>query len=339
MRARSTSAFPPSPAPTSRPCQACGGTATVTQDPWAFRCGVCGTWTSSLDDLPVTISLDEQSRRTGLEAIRRENFERVLDALGRVRNLHGARVLDVGAAHGWFVEAASRRGADAVGIEPDAVVAAMATERGLAVRSGWFPDDLPVGEQYDVIAFNDVFEHLRDPRAVLEQIRHRLRPGGCLLLSLPDAHGLGFRLARTLRRVGLRGPYQRLWQVGFPSPHLWYFSRAGLVRLLTDSGLRVAFSGSLPTLTRRGLWHRVHFERRPSVGSAVQWASIWLLAPVFNARPFSDAMLLLAVLPPAEEPDPSAAGPGLTAPVPPDVHEQQPGQDVRDRDGEQRAGE
>jgi SAM-dependent methyltransferase len=287
----------------------------------------------------VTIALDEQSRRSGLEAIRRENFERILDALGQVRDLHAARVLDVGAAHGWFVEAASRRGADAVGIEPDPVVAAMATERGLDVRSGWFPDDLPVGEQYDVIVFNDVFEHLRDPRAVLEQIRDRLRPGGCLLLNLPDAHGLGFRLSRTLRRVGLRGPFERLWQVGFPSPHLWYFSRAGLVRLLRDNGLSVAFSGSLPTLTRRGLWHRVHIERRPSAGSAFQWALIWLLAPVFNARRFSDAMLLLAVVPAAEEPDPSIVGRGVTVPVTPDIHEQQPGQEVRDRDGDQRAPE
>jgi hypothetical protein len=108
-------------------------------------------------------------------------------------------------------------------------------------------------------------------------------------------HGLGFRLSRVLRRIGVRGPYERLWQVGFPSPHLWYFSRRGMVSLLARHGLHAAYLGSLPSLTRRGLWQRVHFDRRPSPSSAAQWALLWLLVPVFNRPSISDAMLLVAV--------------------------------------------
>jgi SAM-dependent methyltransferase len=226
--------------------------------------------------------------------IRVENFERVLDALATVRPLSGARILDVGAAHGWFVQAARRRGAEASGIEPDPVVAAIAQERDVPVTVGWFPDDLPSGAVYDVITFNDVFEHLRDPGEVLDQCLQRLGPDGCIVLNLPDVHGLGFRLSRVLRRVGVRGPYERLWQVGFPSPHLWYFSRRGLVSLLARHGLRAAFTGSLPSLTRRGLWQRVHFDRRPSAPSVVQWAALWLLVPLFNRPATSDALLVVA---------------------------------------------
>jgi hypothetical protein len=127
----------------------------------------------------------------------------------------------------------------------------------------------------------------------------RLTPDGCVVLNLPDAHGLGFRLARALRRVGVRGPYDRLWQVGFPSPHLWYFTRRGLAALVGRHGLRVAYTGALPVFTRRGLWRRIHFDRRPTPASAVQWAVLWALAPVFNRRATSDAMLLVVTRAPA----------------------------------------
>jgi SAM-dependent methyltransferase len=274
---------------------ACGGPTTATRDAWAVRCPACGTYASTLADLPVTRPLDEVSRCSGLMDIRVQNFELVLDAVAKVRPLPGASVLDVGAAHGWFVQAAARRGAEATGIEPDPVVAAIAQGRGVPVHVGWFPDDLPAGETYDVITFNDVFEHLPDPDEVLARCLERLRPGGCVVLNLPDVHGLGFRLSRALRRVGVRGPYDRLWQVGFPSPHVWYFSRRGLVRLLARHGLAAPFVGSLPSLTRRGLWRRVHFDRRPSAVSAVQCGLLWLLVPVFNRPSTADAMLVVAV--------------------------------------------
>jgi SAM-dependent methyltransferase len=274
---------------------ACGGPTTATRDAWAVRCPACGTYASTLADLPVTRPLDEVSRCSGLMDIRVQNFELVLDAVAKVRPLPGASVLDVGAAHGWFVQAAARRGAEATGIEPDPVVAAIAQGRGVPVHVGWFPDDLPAGETYDVITFNDVFEHLPDPDEVLDRCLERLRPGGCVVLNLPDVGGLGFRLSRALRRVHVRGPYERLWQVGFPSPHLWYFSRRGLVSLLARHGMRAPVVSSLPSVTRRGLWQRVHFDRRPSPASAVQCALLWLLVPLFNRRATADAMLVVAV--------------------------------------------
>jgi hypothetical protein len=38
----------------------------------------------------------------------------------------------------------------------------------------------------------------------------------------------------------------------------------------------------------------VHFDRRPSPASAVQWAAVWLLVPVFNRPAAADAMLVVA---------------------------------------------
>jgi 2-polyprenyl-3-methyl-5-hydroxy-6-metoxy-1,4-benzoquinol methylase len=53
--------------------------------------------------------------------------------------MRGLEVLDVGAGHGWFLEAAALAGARAEGIEPDEVIAELTRARGLHVTTGYFP--------------------------------------------------------------------------------------------------------------------------------------------------------------------------------------------------------
>lgn len=48
-------------------------------------------------------------------------------------------------------------------------------------------DAVPQEARFDVIAFNKVLEHLRDPVAPLQQARGRLAEGGFVYIELPDA--------------------------------------------------------------------------------------------------------------------------------------------------------
>lgn len=206
----------------------------------------------------------------------------------------GMRLLDVGSAHGWFVQAASARGAHATGVEPDAEVAAAATEAvAHEVRVGYFPDVLGDDETFDLISFNDVLEHLPDPMAALTAVRRHLVPGGLLTINIPSASGLLFRLSRLLSVLGVKSPYARLWQVGLPSPHLWFFTRDSLTALAGRCGFDVAFTQSLPTVTRSGLWQRIHLDRRPGPVTVAAFGLVWLTAPLLNTTRFSDIMLLV----------------------------------------------
>jgi SAM-dependent methyltransferase len=235
-----------------------------------FRCAVCGLYRS---DFPVAINaaaddrLDEARRERALKTLRVANFARLIAAC-RPHLPPGASLLDVGCAHGWFLQAAAAAGYRATGLEPDCDVAARACALGAPVIKGFFPDALAPGETYDAICFNDVFEHLPDAHAMAEAARARLNPGGVLILNLPLAEGAVFRLARMAARLGLRGPLGRMWQQGLPSPHLAYYSADALLRLLKAHGFAPVARGRLASMTTRGLWPRIRYDRTLSAPKA-----------------------------------------------------------------------
>jgi hypothetical protein len=57
-----------------------------------------------------------------------------------------------------------------------------------------------------------------------------------------------------------------MWQAGLPSPHLSYFSSSTLPRLFNKSGFATVKTGSLESLSTRGLYERIRYDR--SVGPA-----------------------------------------------------------------------
>jgi SAM-dependent methyltransferase len=227
----------------------------------------------------------------GYEALRRENFRTILARLSSLRPLADARVLDVGSAYGWFLQEATDVGAQALGIEPDEHVAARSYGD---VRVGRFPDVLAAGERFDVIAFNDVLEHIPDVSGALATCREHLRPGGLLSVNIPTADGIAFRVACLLARGKFTGPYQRLWQRGLASPHLHYFSTPALVELIGANGMRVRAVRHLPGITRKGLWQRVHTVRQTSPASVVAFVSLYLAAGVLNRPRSSDIVHVIA---------------------------------------------
>ena len=271
----------------ARNCAVCMSPMPAVRGQYWTRCGQCGFLRSSLQPaFGTSRALDESQRSHALEDLRRASFESVLDRLSEVSPNRPATLLDVGSAHGWFLQAASRRGYRAVGIEPDAAMAEQSRQAGCDVMHGYFPQDLPGDLRFDVIAFNDVFEHLPDPRAAAAGCFERLSPGGILTITLPSSQGALFRIARLLDAVGIHGPFDRMWQRGFPSPHLSYFHPEGLARMLADAGFDQVYAGHLPSFTRDGLWQRLRFDRQTSwLGSVVMFAPLYLLAGVFSLLP------------------------------------------------------
>jgi 2-polyprenyl-3-methyl-5-hydroxy-6-metoxy-1,4-benzoquinol methylase len=274
----------------ARLCAVCDGRMRPTRHAWCFRCPACGFLAASLPphigDATADDAVDEERREKAFLNLRRKNFERILDVVGEQMGPVPCEGLEAGCAHGWFLEAAARRGYSMQGIEPDAPTAAAAAAAGHDVTVGFFPDDLVPNRRYSLIVFNDVFEHLPDPRAALAACRDRLRPRGLLVLNLPNSRGTLFRTAALFDSIGLSGPYERLWQKGFPSPHLSYFHPAALSRLAGREGFAEIHRGRLVSLDIGGLWQRLRYNRSTGIAaSAFLWCGIALAAPFLRVLP------------------------------------------------------
>jgi 2-polyprenyl-3-methyl-5-hydroxy-6-metoxy-1,4-benzoquinol methylase len=149
--------------------------------------------------------------------------------------LDGARILDVGASSGAWLEVAAAQGARPTGVEIGATTAAAARERGLDILTGTLDGvlDRLGDERFDLITFWDVLEHLRDPRHELALARGLLAPGGRLAMTFPNVEGLYPQLTFRLlaRRTGV-------WE--YPEvPHLYDFSPRTETSLLARIGYAV----------------------------------------------------------------------------------------------------
>ncbi|MGA3400360.1 MAG: class I SAM-dependent methyltransferase [Acetobacteraceae bacterium] len=251
-----------------------------------FRCPGCGFFASRLPVLVnQTSAIDEARRERGLKLLRLRNFQEILDRCDRILP-SGATLLDVGCAHGWFLDAAAKRGYDAIGIEPDREIAARARASGARVIEGFFPTALPETSRFAAITFNDVLEHLPDPDTVIAQVNARLLPGGIVVINLPVSEGVIFRLSRLAAKLGYAVPLTRMWQVGLPSPHLSYFSSSLVVRLMCRHGLELIESRPLEAIMRQGLYHRICADRGISrFGAGMIFCAALLLRLVIRRFP------------------------------------------------------
>ena len=190
----------------------------------------------------------------------------------------GGRVVDAGAGGGRLVAELARRGHRAYGIEPSGRSRERALGAGLDVRADTLQQHEAQG--LDAVVMWHVLEHLDDPRAALEHVRDWLRPGGLLLVGVPNPASAQARIA---------GPG---W-LHFDAPrHRVHLTPHGLTAVMRAAGFE-------PAATHHMIW-----EHNP----AGMWMALLtrmgmapglpfhLLKRNARARP-RDAALLLAGLP------------------------------------------
>lgn len=136
------------------------------------------------------------------------------------------RLLDVGAATGFFVKLAEARGWTAVGLEISPYAVARARATGADVRLGALGDTLPA-DPFDALTLLDVIEHVSDPGRMLAESRRMLRPGGVIAINTPDT------ASWWARAFGAR------WHAYCPPEHLSYFNSENLSTLLAEHSFRV----------------------------------------------------------------------------------------------------
>jgi SAM-dependent methyltransferase len=177
----------------------------------------------------------------GGEAYDEDEAQRRYEARLRVELVRGAgasgRLLEVGSARGYFLEVARDAGFDVQGIEPAEDVAAAAAERfGVPVFGGLLEDASLEPASFDVVCAWHVVEHIVAPLEVLRSVRRALRPGGLLVVEVPNVDSVA---ARRERETWFNLDLQR---------HVGHYGPGSLSALLERAGFRVEHVETFPPL-------------------------------------------------------------------------------------------
>ena len=181
----------------------------------------------------------------------------------------GGRVLDVGCASGGLLALLRGRAAHLAGLELSQTAAEAAAQIGDHVVCGALEDPgLPFeAASFDLVVLADVLEHLPDPAAGLARAIAWCRPGGAVLVSVPNVAHWHARL--TL----LRGRWPQAESGTFDAGHLRWFTRDSLRALLTRGGLRdVELDAIVPAL-------RNHVKTRLAERAEPAWQALGRRAP------------------------------------------------------------
>lgn len=175
------------------------------------------------------------------------DFELHLDNPANVHRIEmdiiaeGSLVLDVGCHTGILGEALQKmKQAKVIGIDSDASALQIARGKLQAAllidmeQDNWASHLKKEGyDHFDTILFGDVLEHTRRPERILHEAKELLKPGGQIIVSVPN-------IAHWRVRFGLLfGRFEYTESGILDRTHLRFFTQKTATALLESSGYRV----------------------------------------------------------------------------------------------------
>ena len=168
-------------------------------------------------------SLVEASTAYRLERFGSERTQIINEFLPR-QTLQAPRLLDVGCATGFFLQAAQADGWEVHGLEANPYQADYAKRQGLDVRSEAIEDTTLPNGYFDAVTLFEVIEHVPFPMDVLRKVHRLLREGGMIFVYTPNFD--------SAERLIMGQEAHFIWG----SNHLTYFTADTLADALTRGG-------------------------------------------------------------------------------------------------------
>lgn len=109
-----------------------------------------------------------------------EFVESVINSTG----ISSGKVLDIGSNDGTLLSKFKARGFDVQGIDPCDQIAEIARQRGIPTVTSLFTKD-SLTDKYDLITGSNVFAHIDDLDAVIEDVKALLNPNGVFIFESP----------------------------------------------------------------------------------------------------------------------------------------------------------
>lgn len=179
------------------------------------------------------------------------------------------RLLDFGCGGAGFARQMTEYGWSVEGLDLSASIAAkVERELGIPVHVGTLPHPDVCPASFDVITMWSSLEHVHDPRRVIGAARDALRPGGILLVYVPNLASWSFDM------------FREAW-IGLDLPrHLIHLTPESLSDLLQREGLCVR---QLQQIGRDG-WLRKSARRAGRLGIGPRWMPAYTWKPLALAR-------------------------------------------------------
>jgi len=137
----------------------------------------------------------------------------------RSENRSAGSILDIGAGTADFLSMCKKRGWDTTGVEINEGARKLANEKGVVL----FEELSELKGTYDVVTLWHVLEHLPDLPAVTKSLEMLLRPGGTLIIAVPNYKSFDAAY------------YKEYWAAYDVPRHLWHFSRSSMKKLFSSA--------------------------------------------------------------------------------------------------------
>lgn len=152
----------------------------------------------------------------------------------KTAGISSGSLLDIGAGTGFFLHYMQKKGWQVTGTEVNEAARALASaERGLSLLPAGDLFSLPP-RSFDVITLWHVMEHLHDPGKFWHEFTRLLRPGGTLIIALPNPGSWDAT------------HYREFWAAWDTPRHLWHFTPANLEMMASHYGFRMINSHRMP---------------------------------------------------------------------------------------------
>lgn len=159
--------------------------------------------------------------------VRKKTLQQKRALIEKITGMRKGHLLDIGCGTGAFLHTMQQAGWQTTGLEPDETARKKAAEL-------YELNPLPSGElftlpleSFDAITMWHVLEHVHDLHAYIAQIKKLLKPGGRLVVAVPN-----YTSADALH-------YQQYWAALDVPRHLYHFSPGSMKTLMGLHGMEV----------------------------------------------------------------------------------------------------
>jgi 2-polyprenyl-3-methyl-5-hydroxy-6-metoxy-1,4-benzoquinol methylase len=178
--------------------------------------------------------------------------------------INKGKILDVGCATGYFLEAAKKMGFEPFGVELSEYSSGIAQNKfgDNNVFTGTLEECKFLDKFFDVISMSDLIEHVRNPKQTLSKAVSLLKDAGIIMIMTPDTKAFSNKL------MGKKWTHYKL-------EHFFYFNRNALSYIAGKCGLEIAhYEKSKKSLNIEYLHTQYNVYKH------------WLLTPLANTLHF-----------------------------------------------------